>query len=841
MRNLNLDKEWLFQHGTRNSFQYSSLPDPVTVDLPHDYMIGSETFPEAPARGASGFYTAGAAHYLKTVTIPAEWKDDLVFLKADGIMMNATIEVNGCKAALQHYGYAPFSAEITPYLYFGEENSLTITVNPSMQPNSRWYSGAGIFRSLSLVHTPKVHIADGGLFIYTKEIEWDENGKAVLAYLNSETEVVNRTGRNQIVRMTVGLYPNGSEEPVLNRTTRIQVNPGKTETAYLTLTVEDPSLWDAENPNLYKARASVSVEGEYRTRFIPAGDTDITTDTEETLFGIREIRSDVRHGLRINGRSVKLKGGCLHHDNGLLGAVSLYDSEVRKLSILKSIGYNAVRTTHNPPSAVFLEACDRLGLYVFDEAFDAWGMGKMPGDYNQFFGTDWQKDLAAFVKRDRCHPSVIIWSTGNEITERGGLGNGYTLASSLAKAFKSLDPSRPVSNAVCSLWSGLDDVMMEDMIRKMQESSSGGLQNADIQDEEDVSWQEITEPFVNGLDIVGYNYLENKYEKSHEMFPERVILGSENFGNEIGKHWPMIEKTPYVIGDFTWTAFDYIGEAGIGKSVFLDEGSPLLAQGPDALMSHVSPYPWRLANDADVDICGNILPQGIYRRIVWGSTETAVFSYDPAVFGKTELISRWGFTDVRTCWNWAGMEGKPVNIAVFSSADTVELFVNGVSAGTKKAGEALAAGMPDTFVFEAVYQPGTVEAVSYKDGKEISRGVLSTAGRPASVRLIREESCPKADGHSVVYVRVEIVDEKGNIVPDASLPLTASVSGEGFTLAGFGSGNPITDENYTRGAFSSYRGRALAVLRTTWETGEAVLTIRSDSLGDASVTIKTEE
>ena len=744
------------------------------------------------------------------------------------------------------------------------------------------------------MHAPKVHIADNGIFTYTKDIEFDENQDPVCAYLNTEVEIVNRTDRNQIVKVTASLCPDTgrnsvccSEDPccsgdaccrddssstddaccfggssstggdtpadistdscIISRSVRIQVNPGKSETAYLTFTVDDPVLWDCDTPNLYKVCASVTVEGEYRTHFTPARAEEITTDTQSVLFGIRKIQADVKHGLRINGHSVKLKGGCLHHDNGPLGAVSLYDAEFRKLSILKSIGYNAVRTTHNPPSAAFIEACDRLGIYVFDEAFDTWGMAKVPGDYNQFFETDWQKDLTAFIKRDRCHPSVVIWSTGNEITERGGLGNGYTLATALAKTYRALDPSRPISNAICSFWNGLDDAMAKEMLRKMQENSGGDLQNASVESDEDTSWQDITEPFTNGLDIVGYNYLEEKYDKSHKMYPERIILGSENFGWPIGIHWPMIESTPYVIGDFTWTAFDYIGEAGIGKNQFVEADDPLLSQGLFALQSHVSSYPWRLANDADVDICGNILPQGIYRRIVWGSNETAVFSYDPASYGKVEMISRWGFTGVLKCWNFEGMEGRPVKTAVFSRGDSVELFVNGVSCGIKKAGESQAFGMPHTFLFDAVYQPGTVEAVSYKDGIEISRQTLSSTGKPAALRLVKEENvhCSsdkeiRADGHSIVYVKAEIVDEDGNVVPDAALPLTASLTGTGFTLAGFGSGNPVTEENYTSGSFTSYRGRALAILRTGYEGGDAVLSVHNDVLGDASITLTSK-
>ncbi len=850
MRNMNLDCGWSFRKGLPQALRPQNEKDRVLVNFPHDYMIESDVFEEAPAGPASGFFSAAVAHYEKKLLIPQEWAEDLVFLHFDGVMMNATIEVNGSKAALQHYGYAPFTVDVTPYLWFGEENHLVITVNPSMQPNCRWYSGAGVFRSMELIHTPKVHLVQDGIYARTAEIEYDEEGNALTAFLKASAEIENRSSKNIIAEVSFALFadPGRNESvegasPVLTRSTRIQLNPDSSETAELGLTLDRPLLWDAESPSLYRLAVSVRPIEEFRTHLIPLPEKERTTDCDSVLFGVRTIQADVRHGLRINGKAVKLRGGCLHHDNGLLGAVSVYDAEARKLSILKSIGFNAIRTTHNPPSAALIEACDRLGVYVFDEAFDAWGMGKQPGDYNQFFETDWEKDLSAFVRRDRVHPSVIIWSTGNEITERGGLGNGYTLATKLARTVRALDPSRPVSNGICSFWNGLDDRMMEEALKKMVEAaSSGNIQNVDYGGKHDLTWETYTEAFTNGLDIVGYNYLENKYEHDHELFPERVILGSENYPNEIGKNWPMVESTPYVIGDFTWTAADYIGEAGIGKSVFFEPDDPILQRGPFALMSHGSSFPWRLANDADIDILGNILPQGEYRRIVFGSAETKVYSYLPENFDRVELISKWGFTDVRKRWNY-GEEwiGKPIRIAVFSAADEAEVFVNGASIGRKKRGEALASGMPDTFLFETIYAPGIVEAVSCENGKEISRDRLESCGAPAGVRLLPETTCISADHRNLVYVPVEIVDSEGRLVPDAEIKLNASVLGDAFILAGFGSGNPVTSENYTGGEFHSFRGRALAIARSTGSAGSAVLTVQAEGMDPVTVTLTAAE
>lgn len=464
---------------------------------------------------------------------------------------------------------------------------------------------------------------------------------------------------------------------------------------------------------------------------------------------------------------------------------------------------------------------------------------KQPGDYNQFFEHDWERDLTAFMKRDRNHPSVILWSTGNEIPERGGMNNGYTLASRLAEAARLLDKSRPVSNAICSYWSGLDDELTDENIKKLQAELSGGInsiQNADAGGKKDLSWEEFSEPFTNGLDIVGYNYMEDKYTNDHEMYPERVILGSENYPKEIGFRWPLVEELPYVLGDFTWTAYDYIGEAGIGKSKFVSPDDPLVKMGGYAMMSHTSEFPWRLANDADVDINGHILPQGRYRSVIWGSDKTFLYSYDPAVYGKTELISSWGFTDIRKNWNWQDYSGRPVQAAVFSNADEAELILNGKSVGKLKAGERLAADLPKSFLFDLTYEPGMLEAVSYKDGTEISRDCIVTAGNVKTIRLVPETTEMAADGHSAAYVGVELIDENGRIVPDACAALTATVEGEAV-LAGFGSANPITDENYTAGKFTSYRGRAMAVIRSGYKDGEAVLTVTGEGLEDAVVTI----
>ena len=324
----------------------------------------------------------------------------------------------------------------------------------------------------------------------------------------------------------------------------------------------------------------------------------------------------------------------------------------------------------------------------------------------------------------------------------------------------------------------------------------------------------------------------------------------------------MVESTPYVIGDFTWTAYDYIGEAGIGKSVFLDADDPLLKEGPYVLMSHTSSYPWRLANDADVDINGRILPQGAYRSVVWGSKETYLYSYDPSVFGKTELISRWGFTDVQKNWNWKNAENSPVQVAVFSNGDTVEILQNGASVATCKAGERLAAGLPKSFLFDVKYVPGKLEAVSYKDGEILSRDTLETTGAAKKIQLHPEKTTLTADGHSAVYVGIELVDEEGRHVPDEDIKVTGSIVttancensvSDGLAktaetsarsaayLAAFGSANPVTAENYTKGTFTTYTGYAMVIIRGGYAAGSCTLKVSAEGFEDAVVTLNVAE
>lgn len=798
------DEEWYWKEGMYDALSFLQGNRGKCVCLPHDYMIEQPVTKDAPAGPAMGYFDGKIANYTKHVVIPEEWKNQQVILHFDGVMMNATVEVNGSRVALHHYGYTPFDVDLTERLDFGCENRITVTCNPSMQPNSRWYTGAGIYRHVTIEHRPFLHIATDGIYTYTKRVEKSQDGENC-AYLMAEVTVVNETLKDRMVEVKLSLNSEEDAKAAQVRTAKVFVKKQSETVARIPMTVENPKLWDALYPNLYTVAAEMTEIGIFGVR-MEACEAEPAYDKQQVLFGIRTVTADAKNGLRINGETVKLKGGCIHHDHGILGAVSFYDSEYRRIKKMKELGYNAVRMAHNPPSKELMEACDRLGIYVFTEAFDAWGMAKQPGDYSQFFDTDWKADMASFVKRDRNHPSIILWSTGNEIVERGGLGDGYQIAMELAEYMRMLVPNGLITNGLCSYWSGLDDRTAEEGAKAFLAAMSGEvtqMQNASG-DSEDTSWEERSEAFVGHLDVVGYNYMDDHYELDHKLYPERVIVGTESYPNKMEEVWSLTQKLSHVIGDFTWTAFDYIGEAGIGKSVFGEPDSPEIQAGPFSLMSHSSKYPWRLANDADIDINGTVLPQGVMRQILWGQKVTRVFTVDPKNYGKAELVSMWGWPDVTPSWDWKGYEGKPIQIVAYSSASSVEFYLNDELIGNVETSDHIAK-------LDTTYQAGTLRVVG-KDADGDSQDMLSSASTPKAIRLIKEEMPASKDDECLLYVKVEIVDEHQNVVTNATEELEAIVTGDG-SLLGFGSANPITEDCYASGKATTYRGTALAVIR----------------------------
>ena len=815
MKRTNIDREWYLDTRQSGINSFQNVKECRVVNLPHDLMIETDVSPDAKSGRASGYYMGGLACYTKYITVPEDLKDQRILIEVDGAYMNTEVYCDGNFVKRHPYGYTPFHADITPYVRFGRETRLQIIVNNDLPYTGRWYTGTGIYRHVDLLTAPYVHLSPWPVFAYTDRIDGDT------AYITVEVTAENHTSKPGIWHIDVELYTDDENILAAKGRMAVQIPAMGKRAGKVSLVVENAQLWDIDNPKLYKIKAKLR---EFSR--LPAEGTVI--DEAETLFGIRTVSVDTKNGFMLNNRPLKLKGGCIHHTNGILGAVSLYDCEYRRVKLHKDNGYNALRCAHNPPSRDFLEVCDRLGIMVINEAFDMFRMSGNPNDYHVFFETHWKYDIEQFVTRDRNHPCIVLWSTLNEVQERFGLSDGYAISADVAEYIRKFDRTRPVTGSVCLTHNGLEDEEMKKVMESWQqviEQKKLGvtnMQNA-LVPYGDMIWAERTEPFVAPLDVVGYNYLDGRYKSDHELYPNRIIVGSESFPKEIASIWKHVEECPYVIGDFTWTSMDYIGEAGIGMVSYVSDDAEEKLPGPD--------YPWRTANCGDFDLCGNDRAQLHLRKIVWGSDETYIFVHNPSNYGKKEIISPWGFPDGANEWTWNGFEGSPVKVDVFSRGHEVELVLNGSSCGRQKV------GTEKDFIatFHINYQPGTIKAISFdSSGNKVSENELTTAGKASKLIVELDRYEAGADGQSLVYATIIVADSEGRRVPFDDRLIRAEVSGTGRLLA-FGSARPSTTENYTRGEFTSYLGRCQAIIRTGYEPGKVILKVSSEGLGEAVV------
>ena len=685
--------------------------------------------------------------------------------------------------------------DIDAYLKVGR-NRITVTASNSNEPNGRWYTGAGLYRKAALLTSPKVHVIPDGLYVYTRIVE--ENRAEIVV----ESSVKNETKESMTADLTLEITERVFGKEAAKVKKQVTIAPDEVAVVTSEITIADPHIWDIDMPNMYDLKVFIDAQG--------------ICDVESAAFGIRTITIDAENGFKLNGRPLNLKGGCIHHDNGIVGAAAFRDSEYRKVKLHKDAGFNALRFSHNPPSRDILNACDELGMLVIDEAFDVWNMEKNYHDFSNFFEAEWQQELANLIVRDRNHPSIFMWSIGNEIVEQGGLSDGYVTSAKLAAYTRTLDHTRAVGGALCSFFHGLDDEDNEkywqSVMANAAELQKNGMVNLDCEFGQSI-WDSYTAPFVKDWDVVGYNYLQYQYEASHEKHPERVICCTESKPRELAGYWADVERLSYVIGDFEWTSMDYIGEAGIGNSFYVEkEQVPIMRQ---AMFR--AQYPARTAETGDFDICGFTKPQLGYRKAVWGSDETYIVTYNPANTGKVELLGRYGWGDCDRSWSWPVEDGTRIKVEVYSRAAEVELLVNGNSLGRKPAGR----DHDFRAVWETEYVKGEVSAVSYdKEGKEISRDSLRSAGEPIKIVVkedetlaaLRREKIVPVDEESVNYLVIEVTDVDGNLVPYAQQTITAEIS-EGAELIALGSGRASTEENYTRGEITTYRGRALAVVR----------------------------
>lgn len=759
--------------------------DARVLTLPHDAMRERVPRPDSPNGGDTGYRDGGNYVYVKQFFAPEAWRDRLTFVKFDGIYCNAMVYLNGQLVVQRPYGYSPFLVPLNDCLCCGGENELRVLVKNNAMPNSRWYSGSGIYRDVYLLQADPLHIEDEGVQVCTDYAEKD------YAALTVSVAVQNSDFRPRSVNVAVTVFdPAGEEAACL--TLPLTVKGHTAEKIGGQLTVSAPQLWSAETPHLYRCEVALLEAG-------------TAVDCAETSFGIRTLRLDSRRGLQVNGESVKLRGACIHHDNGLLGAVSLDGAEERRVRILKEAGFNAVRMAHNPASPALLRACDKLGMYVMDEAFDMWSRPKKDNDYALVMDKWWREDITAMVRRGFNHPCILFYSLGNEIPEVG-TAQGAALGREMARLVKTLDPKRYAMVSINGVFASGDRVpqIMSDVLSAAAARGDDVGNVNDFMTAMDTHMDDIVRhPLVSeridaaavGMDLVGYNYMAARYEEDAQTYPHRVVVGSETYPPQIGRNWALVKKLSSVIGDFTWTGWDYIGEAGVGIPAYRFGEGGFGAQ-----------YPCQLAYCGDIDITGVRRPASYLRQIVFGLRKDPYITVqDPAHYGEKLIKTPWVLSDSDPRWNWRGYEEHPVVVEVYAAGTEVELLQDGVSLGRKPCGE----GADYTARFETVYRPGTLEAVAYDGGEALGRTVLTSADKAAAFSLTCEEA------GALLYVPITLQDAQGRVAGDDDCEITVTVTGG--ELLGLGSGDPKSTYSYGGAVTNLFHGRALAILRRSEE------------------------
>ncbi|MCL1820295.1 MAG: DUF4982 domain-containing protein [Oscillospiraceae bacterium] len=818
MKKVPFNLGWERAVGGSQPFWIGNTNPKTPVNLPDDFIINMPRTPDAAGGASTGFFPGERATYTKNFDVPEDWSGKSVLLDIDGAYMSAEVTLNGEALGVHPYGYTPWQLDLDNSIIHGEPNELEI-VTRCVQPNSRWYSGGGLYREVNLWVGAACHIRPWDIFVTTPEVTAN---RAVVRVSATLTNVSKTEAQGNF---TVTVCGQTASKPAT-------VPASGTLDVELDIELLNPKLWSAEEPNLHEMTAVLK--------------TDMGEDSMSLQIGIRKIEIDAKNGMRVNGKQVKLLGGCIHHDNTLLGAAAFPRAEERKIELLKTEGYNAVRCAHNPPSAALLNACDRIGMYVMDETFDCWRVGKNDQDYHLYFEDWWRRDTAAMVRRDRNHPSVFCWSVGNELAETGGMCGGHELTKMQADYVRELDPSRPVTVAIHSMIKSKREKdkparmpfkrpdtsgdqaermkqMMADpnMFEKVMEGITTNNMGNGFIDGVDV-WAELSGASAAAVDIVGYNYFYNRYALDREQYPNRVICGTETHSFTTYDYYNAMMENPNVIGDFVWTAYDNLGEAGAGR-VLRDFG--------DMSTGMLGAWPWLSCYQGDLDLDGNRRPQSYYRKIMWGKDSGIhLFTQHPKNTGKKGSGLGWQWNDVSKSWTWSKeYEGKDIDVEAYADCDEVEFILNGESMGRAKI-ERLTAR------FTLPYRFGTLKAVAWKDSVAVAETELTTAGAPARIELTADRSVISADGMDLCYVTARLADANDVTVPADDIELTAEVSGG--VLAGFGSGNPCTDENYGTGKRRVWNGLALIVLRAPEKSGSIALKVSASGLPDAELTVE---
>lgn len=791
MQCLTFNEEWTFEKADKDSQlkAFQGKNDALRVTLPYDAMIREKRDRDCPAGAQSGFYPGGNYIYEKVFFAPEKWKNQDVSIEFEGIYGNSRIWMNGVLVTRNQNGYMGFSINLKPWLVYGQDNIIKIDVDNSCQPNSRWYTGSGIYRNVNLLIGTGVYIPKDKLRITTLSVR-DE-----VAVMDICAELKNITGVGTEAECLIELSRNG--KVVSQEKQKVVFMQNQTEILRLQMPVLEPETWSTQNPNLYECRIQTKVENK------------VCDNTIET-FGIRVLALDAIKGFQVNGETVKLRGACIHHDNGIIGAETFYEAEWYRCKRLKEAGFNAIRSAHHPMSRAMLEACDRLGMLVMDELTDMWDRHKNPYDYADIFVKEAETWITHMVAKDYNHPSVIIYSVGNEIQE-AGTKQGSQINRFLCNKVHDLDNTRYTTNAL----NGLNcagkrlRVIMKDVAEHFdmnaQRGGSGGGSNALNSFMSLMSGErgdffakhplvtEALDECAQSCDITGLNYLSGRYLLEHELHQGKTVVGTETYPADIENLWALVENNPHVIGDFTWAGYDYIGEAGVG--IFHYDGKENFA----------SIYPERLGYIGDIDLIGNRRPISFFREIVYGLTNQPFIAVERMEYsGKKSSKTAWMFKDNISSWTWHGYENQTARVDVYSAGDEVELFLNGDSLGRKPVGREFRF----TAVYEIPYVPGTLCAIAYASGEKIGEYQIHTAEKVCKLNL--EKVTEKEQ--NIAYIKIRLEDENGLLNMQEEKKVHVQVTGNG-QLEGFGSAAPSSEEDYFADEVTSFDGYAMAAVR----------------------------
>lgn len=761
------DAGWRFARGDVAGAEQTSAADQdwQVVDIPHDWSIAGPIEKYAPGGGAAGFLPTGVAWYRKHFNLPDADAMERIFIEFDGVMEKSGVWINGVHLGHRPNGYASFRYELTPHLRFGagEKNTNVVAVraDTQAQPASRWYAGSGIYRHVRLITTGDVHVAAWGTFVTTPKID------ASSATVRVEASIINQSTTDRTARLQVSILAPDGKVTGATRGTTDSLPVGRTVTLAAETALSRPHLWDAVDPALHRAIVQVI-----------ASDGTVL-DEDEVSFGIRDAHFEANTGFWLNGRNLKLKGAALHADAGAFGMAAPLAFWERRLKGLQALGVNAIRTAHHPFSPEVLDLCDRLGILVMNEAFDMWTVAKNPFDYHLYF-TDWSSvDARDFVRRDRNHPSVVIWSAGNEIHDTPYPLVAKSILGRLLQVFHDNDPSRPVTMAL------------------FRPNTTGDYHNG----------------LADMLDVVGQNYRENELAAAHAQQPDRKVIGTENSKNR--ESWQVVRDNPAIAGMFLWTGADYLGEAD-------RVGWPAISNSAGL-----------------VDRIDRVRPVGLERASWWSERPVVHIARRLREFVDTSALPT--LTAVAmpapqgpaaaADWTPASLAPHEENVEVYSNAEEVELFVNDRSLGR------LPRNADDSpRLWKTAFIPGRARAIAFNRGKAVAEETLVTAGKPARIRLVCEQPSLAAGFDNIGFVRVEVIDAKGTVVPDAANLLSIKVAGPGV-LAAFDNADVNDHTPFTSPQRKALAGRALVMLRATQGSGVINLTATADGLRPATVAL----